>query len=112
MFPYLEEETEANPLIILDISPLFGINSLIDPRMRHIDPDPLPKGTGNRVSGVDPTVGVQHVLGDVLGVDTVDGVAHVLSGGDDQRKGQQTHDSEGVVQPEDGAVDVNMAHFD
>lgn len=112
MSPYLEEQTEANPLIILNISPLFWINSLINPRMRHIDPNPLPKGTGNRICGMDPAIRVQNVFWNVLGVDAIDRVAHILSGGDDQGKCQQTHDSECVVQTEDGAVDVHMADFD
>jgi hypothetical protein len=36
--------------------------SLIHPGMGDIEPDPLPEGTGDGVSGVDPAVGVQHVL--------------------------------------------------
>jgi hypothetical protein len=30
--------------------------------MGDIEPDPLPEGTGDGVGGVDPAVGVQHVL--------------------------------------------------
>jgi hypothetical protein len=36
--------------------------SLIHPGMGDIETDPLPEGTGDGVGGVDPAVGVQHVL--------------------------------------------------
>jgi hypothetical protein len=36
--------------------------SLVHPGMGDIEPDPLPEGTGDGVGGVDPAVGVQHVL--------------------------------------------------
>jgi hypothetical protein len=36
--------------------------SLIHSGMGDIEPDPLPEGTGDGVGGVDPAVGVQHVL--------------------------------------------------
>ncbi len=80
--------------------------------MRHVDAYPLPECAGDGVGGVDPAVRVEHVLWDVFGVDAVDGVAHVLPSGDDQGEGQQAHDREGVVEPEDGAVDVHVAHLD
>jgi len=59
---HLEEEAEADPLVVADIAPLFGIDRLVDPGMSHIDPDPFPEGTRDRVGGVDPAVRVQHVL--------------------------------------------------
>ena len=80
--------------------------------MRDIDPDPLPEGTGDRVCGVYPAVRVEHILRNVFGVNTVYGVAHVLSRGHDQREGKQAHHREGVVQAEDGRVDVDMADLD
>ena len=77
--------------------------------MGHVYPYPLPECTGDSVRGVDPAVCVQHILGDVFCVDAVYGVAHILPCGDDEREGQQAHHREGVVQPEDGAVDVHVA---
>ena len=68
---YLEEETEADPLVVSDVSPLLRVDSLVNTRMGHINPNPLPECAGYRVGGVDPAVRVQHVLGDVFGVDTV-----------------------------------------
>ena len=47
-------------------------------------------------------------LGDILGVDAVDGVADVLPGGDEEREGETGHDCDGVVQPEDTAVYLDM----
>ena len=47
-------------------------------------------------------------LRDVLGVDTVDGVADVLPGGDEEGEGQAGHDCDGVVEPEDTAVYLDM----
>jgi hypothetical protein len=61
---YLEEEAEADPLVVADIAPLLWINSLVYPGMGNIDSDPLPEGAGDCVSRMDPTVGVQHVLGE------------------------------------------------
>jgi hypothetical protein len=60
-----------------------GIFALLDPRScRHLDeprqPDPLPEGTWDRVGGVDPAEGVEHLLRYVLGMYAIDGVAHVL----------------------------------
>ena len=60
--PHLEEETEADPLVVFVISSLQGILSLIHPWMGHIEPNPLPEGAGDGVGGVDPAVGVQNVL--------------------------------------------------
>lgn len=111
-FTYLEEEAEADPLVVLDVSPLLGIHRLVDARVSHIYAYPLPESAGDRVRGVDPAIRVEHVLWYVLGVHAVDGVAHVLPGGDDERERQQAHDREGVVQPEDGAVNVHVADLD
>lgn len=80
--------------------------------MRHLIADLLKVGTVDRVGGVDPAVGVEDVLGDILGVDAVDGVADVLSRRHNETEGQQDHHRDGVVQPEDGRVDVDVADFD
>ena len=68
---YLEEETEADPLVVSDVSPLLRVDGLVNTRMGHINTNPLPECAGYRVGGVDPAVRVQHVLRDVFGVNTV-----------------------------------------
>jgi len=108
----LKEETEADPLVVFDVSSFFRVDGLVDTGMRHINADSLPESTGDGVGGVNPAVSVEHIFGNVLGVNTVNGVAHVLPGGDDERKGQQAHHREGVMQPEDGAVNMHMADLD
>ena len=80
--------------------------------MCHIDANTFPESTGDGVCGVDPAVRVEHIFGDVFGMNTVDGVTHILPGGDNERKGQQAHDGEGIVQPKDSAVNVHMADLD
>ena len=76
--------------------------------MGNIYTNPLPEGTGDGVGTVDPAVGVQHVLGDVLGVNAVYGIAHVLTSCHDQRERQQEGDGGGVVEPEDAGVDGDV----
>ncbi len=109
---YLEEEAEADPLVVLDVSPLLRVYGLVNARVCHINAYPLPEGTGNGVGGVDPAVGVEHILWYVLGVDTIDGVAHILSCGHNEGESQQAHHRESVVQPEDGGVNVDVANLD
>ena len=60
---YLEEEAEADPLIVLVVSPLQRVLGLVHAGVRHVETNPLPEGTGDGVGGVDPAVRVQHVLG-------------------------------------------------
>ena len=99
-------------MVILDVSPLLRIYGFIDAGVRDIDPYPLPEGTGDGVCGMDPTVCVEHILRDVLSVNTVDGISHILPRCDNQGKRQKAHHSEGVMEPEDCAVNVHMADFD
>jgi len=106
---YLKEEAEADPLVVLVVATLVGVKGLVNSGMRDINADPLPEGTGYRVRRVDPAVRIEHILWDVFCVNTVYGVAHVLSCGHYERERQQAHDSERVVEAEDGAVDVDMA---
>lgn len=80
--------------------------------MGHLEPDLLEVGTVDRVGGVDPAVGVEDVLGDILGVDAVDGVPDVLSRRHNEAEREQDHHRDAVVQPEDGRVDVDVADFD
>lgn len=53
---------------------------------------------------MDPAVGVQHILGDVLGVNTIYGVPDILSGGHNKREGKEEGNSRAVVEPEDARV--------
>ena len=46
--------------------------------MGDVNANPFPEGTGNGVRRVDPAVGVEHILRDVLCVNTVNGVANIL----------------------------------
>ena len=55
---YLEEEAEADPLVVLDVLLIPLVPGLVDPGVRHVDPDPLPVRRGQGVGGVDPAVGV------------------------------------------------------
>jgi hypothetical protein len=58
-----------------DLKNIFFINfkvlhiylGLVHPRVGHIEPDPLPEGTGDGVCGVDPAVRVQHILQQKVG---------------------------------------------
>ena len=59
---YLEEETEADPLVVSDISPLIWVHGLVNARMGHVHPNPLPECAGDGVGGVNPAESVQHVL--------------------------------------------------
>ena len=61
--PHLEEETEADPLVVLVISPLQRVLGLVHPGVGHVEPDPLPEGAGDGVGGVYPAVSVEDVLG-------------------------------------------------
>ena len=63
---YLEEKAEADPLVVLDISPLLRVNGFVNSRVGHIETHPFPEGTGYGVGRVDPAVSVQHVLRDIL----------------------------------------------
>lgn len=61
---------------------------------------------------MDPTISIQNVFRYVLGVDTVNGVSNILPRGDDETKGNEDDDGNGVMQPEDWRVDVDVADFD
>ena len=85
---YLEEETEADPLVVFDISSFVGINGFVDAGMGNVDTNPFPKGTGYGVCGVNPAIGIEHIFWDVLSMHTVNGITHILSSGHNQRKSQ------------------------
>ena len=80
--------------------------------MSHVEAHPFPEGTGDCVSRVNPTVGVEDVLGNVFGMDAVNGVANILPSRDNQAECQQADNGESVVEPEYGRVDVHVADFD
>ena len=44
-------------------------------------------------------------------MDTVDGVPHVLPGGDEEGEGEAGHDGDGVVEPEDAAVYLDVGEL-
>ena len=62
-------------------------------------------------AGCHRTPAVSPHLGNVLGVDAVDGVPDVLPGGDEEGECQTGHDCDGVVEPEDTAVYLDMREF-
>ena len=41
----LEEEAEADPLVVLVVAALQGVLGLVHPGVGDIEPDPLPEGT-------------------------------------------------------------------
>ncbi len=63
-------------------------------------------GRAQGVGRVDPAVRVQDVLWDLPRVDAHDRRADVLPRGHDEREGQQGHDGDPVVQPENRPVGV------
>ena len=64
--------------------------------------------TGNGEGGRDPAVGVDDVDGHVIVIDTLNGAANILGGSNQQRKGDQQHCGEDVVEAEDDIVCYNI----
>ena len=83
---YLEKQEESNPLIVLDMLLILLISGLVYSWMRNIDTNSLPVSRTESVGGMDPAVGVQHLLRYVVGVDTHDWCSNILSRGDDKCK--------------------------
>lgn len=83
---YLQEQHEADPLIVSVLLPLgIGIRlGVVDAGKGHFRTFSLPVRRGNRVRAVYPAVCVQDILGQILAVYAVDGIADVLASGDDQ----------------------------
>ena len=75
------------------------VSCFVHPWMWDVHPDPLPVGRAEGVGGVDPAVGVEHVLGDVPGVHAHYGGAYVLSRGHYEGEGEERHDRDAVVEP-------------
>ena len=105
---YLEEEAEADPLVVLVVSPLLWVQRFVNAWVCHIEADALPEGTGDGICGMDPTVGVEHLLRNVPGVNAVNGIAHVLLRRHDQREGKHARGRHRVVESEDPRVYVNV----
>ena len=57
---------------------------------------------------MDPAVGVEHVLGQILAVNAVDRIADVLARRHDQGERDQQDDRQAVVEPEYRGVDVDV----
>ena len=109
----LKEEAETDPLIIFDVFLVsFVSRRPINARMWDFEANLFQVGTVYGVSRMDPAIGVEDVLGDILGVDAIDGVADVLSRRHDETERQQNHHRDAIVQPEDGRVYVDVADFD
>lgn len=85
---------------------------IINPRKGHLETFPFPIGSRDRVRAMNPTISVQHVLGQILAMDAIDRITDVLSSGDDQGKRDQKDHGQTVMQPENGSVDVHMGDLD
>ena len=86
----LEEESEADPLVVLVVL-LLLVDRRSHPGVRDLQPDVRHHPVGDGEGGVYPAVGVHHVLGDVGVHDTVDGISNVLSAGDEEAGGDEDH---------------------
>ena len=87
MTSYLEEETEANPLVVFDMLLIPVIPGLVYTGMRHIHSNPLPVRRRQCVGWMDPTVGVEHIFWNVSGMNTHDRRADILSCRHDKGEG-------------------------
>ena len=76
---YLEEETEADPLVVFNVSSFFWVYGFINARMCNVDTNSFPESTGNCISGVNPAIGVEHILGYVFSMDTINWISNILS---------------------------------
>ena len=108
---YLEEEAEADPLVVLHVLLVPLVPRLVHPRVGHVHPHPLPVGGGERVGGVDPAVGVQHLLRDVLRVDAHDRRTDVLPRRHDEGECEQDHNGRPVMESKYTTVRVETANF-
>ena len=86
----LEEESEADPLVVLVVF-LLLVDWWGHPRVRHLQPNVGEDSVRDGEGGVDPAVGVHHVLGDVRVHYTVDRVSNILPAGDQEAAGDQDH---------------------
>ena len=94
---HLEEETESHPLIVFDMLLVSVVSGLVDSGVRHVHAHPFPVSGTQGVRGMDPTVCVQDILGDVPGVHAHDRWPDVLPCRHDEGEGEQGHDGDPVV---------------
>lgn len=100
----LEEENEANPLVVAVV--LFGALVVVvvrNPRMSHFDTYGPPEGIGHGEGGSDPAEGIDRMSRKSRD-NTLNGIADVLCRGDDERAGHEECRCEEVVESEDGIV--------
>ena len=108
----LEEEGEADPLVVLVILEFLPFGQL--PGGSHAGVSKVLQSAavlGDGERGVDPAVGVHDLLRNLLD-DAVDGVADVLFGGDEQRARDEDDEGGLVVKPEDVVVDAYRVELD
>ena len=69
----LEEEREADPLVVGDVSSLvlLVVGAGHHPGVGHVPPNVQGEGPGDGVGGVDPTVEIEHIVWNVLKLDQV-----------------------------------------
>ena len=68
MKTYLKEKSEADPLVVGDVSPLVFLVVCRGhhPGVGHLPPHVQGERPGDGVGGVDPAVEVEHLVRDVL----------------------------------------------
>ena len=86
----MEEESEANPLIILVVF-LLVVGAWRNAWVGNLLSNIGGQSVGDGESGVDPAVGVHHVLRDVLVHNAVDGIPNVLARSHQQTRGDQKY---------------------
>lgn len=80
MNPYLEEEAEADPLVVRVALLVFRVAPrTVYARVRYDHTNLLLECRLDGVRRVDPAVSVEHVLRYILSVNAVNGVPDVLS---------------------------------
>jgi len=104
---YLKGETEYNPLIIFDISSLIGVNGFVNSGMRNIDWDSLPEGARNCVGRMNPAIGIENALWNIMWVNTVDGVTEELPRCHEDGGGDHERYRKFVAESENGGVNFD-----
>ena len=97
---YLEEEAEAHPLIIFDVSSFPVWLTLLYAGVGNVDAEGLCEGCGDCVCGMDPAVCVDDLFGYFFGMYAVYGVANILPCRDDETESKQYHHGNTVMQAE------------
>lgn len=81
---HLKKQTETDPLIVLVMFLFEQVTvGVADAGVGDGDARLLIEVVLDGVGGVNPAVGVEHILGDVLGVYAIDRIANVLPSGYD-----------------------------